>query len=44
MIAAGDRIPKAAVILENRQSAPLDELAEDGPILVFFYLFDWSST
>jgi hypothetical protein len=44
MIGAGGTIPEAVVVLENRQSAPLAELAEDGPILLLFYLFDWSST
>ena len=44
MIEVGDQVPAASV-----QRAPGDEttitgLAVDGPILLVFYLFDWSST
>ena len=44
MLAVGDRIPDATVWLSSREQARLAEVAEDGPILLFFYLFDWSST
>jgi hypothetical protein len=40
----GDRIPEAAVWLSPREQARLPEIAADGPILLLFYLFDWSST
>jgi peroxiredoxin len=44
MLAVGDRIPDARVWLAPRESVSLRELAAEGPILVLFYLFDWSST
>jgi peroxiredoxin len=44
VISAGDRVPDATVWLTSREQARLSEIAEDGPILLFFYLFDWSST
>jgi hypothetical protein len=30
--------------LENGEPAELDELLEGGPVLLLFYLFDWSPT
>ena len=44
MLAVGDRIPEATVWAAPRETLRLDELPEDGPILLVFYLFDWSST
>jgi hypothetical protein len=44
MLAAGDRIPQAAVWLGPRERLTLDEIVEGGPVLLLFYLFDWSST
>jgi peroxiredoxin len=44
MLAVGARVPDASVWLSSREKARLSEIAEDGPILLFFYLFDWSST
>jgi peroxiredoxin len=44
VLAVGDRIPEATVWLSSREQARLTEIAEDGPILLLFYLFDWSST
>ena len=44
MLQPGDRIPEARVWLAPRESLTLDELVEAGPILVLFYLFDWSGT
>jgi hypothetical protein len=44
MLAVGDLVPDATVWLSSREKARLSEIAEDGPILLFFYLFDWSST
>lgn len=29
---------------ENGEAVELDELLADGPILLLFYLFDWSPT
>ena len=44
MLAVGDRIPEARVWTTPRENANLAELVADGPILLLFYLFDWSST
>jgi hypothetical protein len=44
MLAVGDRIPEALVWTTPQESATLAEIAADGPILLLFYLFDWSST
>lgn len=44
MLAAGDRIPEAQVWLAPRESLSLHHLVEEGPVLLFFYLFDWSGT
>jgi hypothetical protein len=37
-------LPEATVWLESREPATLRELVAEGPILLLFYLFDWSST
>ena len=34
----------STVWLESRDTVTLRELVADGPILLVFYLFDWSST
>jgi hypothetical protein len=39
-----DPIPEAKVWLAPRESLSLGELVEDGPVLLLFYLFDWSGT
>ncbi|HZQ88843.1 MAG TPA: hypothetical protein VFA42_02445 [Gaiellaceae bacterium] len=44
MLAVGERIPDARVWTTPQESATLDQLLEGGPILLLFYLFDWSST
>jgi hypothetical protein len=44
VLAIGDRIPEATFWITPRESASLAELVADGPALLFFYLFDWSST
>jgi hypothetical protein len=45
MIAAGERLPSARVWLEpSTDGMQLDELTADGPFLLLFYYFDWSST
>ena len=43
MLQAGDRVPEATVWLAPREPVTIGELAAV-PILLFFYLFDWSST
>ena len=44
MLAVGDRIPDARVWTTPRESATVEQLVTEGPILLIFYLFDWSST
>ena len=44
MLAVDDRIPDARVWTTPQESATLREIVAGGPILLLFYLFDWSST
>ena len=44
MLAVGDRIPDARVWTTPQEDAKLADIVRDGPILLLFYLFDWSST
>jgi hypothetical protein len=44
MLSAGDRIPDAQVFLGPNEPLTMLQLVEDGPKLLAFYLFDWSST
>jgi hypothetical protein len=44
MLAAGDSLPEATVFLGPNEPVTMAELVEDGPKLLVFYLFDWSST
>ena len=44
MLTTGDRIPDARVWTTPQESAMLHEIVAEGPILLLFYLFDWSST
>jgi hypothetical protein len=44
VLAAGDTLPDATVFLGPGEPLTLRELVEDGPKLLVFYLFDWSST
>jgi peroxiredoxin len=44
MLGVGERIPEATVVLEDRKSVALWDLLARGPMLLVFYLFDWSST
>ena len=44
MLQAGDRVPNVTVFLGPGEPVTMDELVEDGPKLLLFYLFDWSST
>jgi hypothetical protein len=37
-------LPDATVWLESRDRTTLRELVAEGPVLLLFYLFDWSST
>jgi hypothetical protein len=44
MLAAGDPVPAATVHVTPQATGTIQELVADGPILLLFYLFDWSST
>ena len=44
MLEVGDRIPDAQIWLAPRESISLRDLVEEGPVLLLFYLFDWSGT
>ena len=44
MLGVGDKLPDATVLLGPNEPLTLVELVEDGPKLLVFYLFDWSST
>jgi peroxiredoxin len=44
MLQSGDRIPDARVWTSTQEDRTLLELAREGPLLLLFYLFDWSST
>jgi hypothetical protein len=44
MLSVDDRIPQATVWVGPRERHTIDEIVEDGPVLLLFYLFDWSST
>jgi len=44
VIGVGERIPDARVWTTPQESATLREIVGDGPMLLLFYLFDWSST
>jgi hypothetical protein len=44
VLASGDRIPDARVWTTPQENATIAEIVSDGPILLLFYLFDWSST
>jgi len=44
VVEVGERLPDAAVWLEDRERASLRDVAAGKSILLLFYLFDWSST
>jgi peroxiredoxin len=44
MLGPGDPIPDVQVWTTPNEHASLREIAAEGPILLLFYLFDWSST
>ena len=44
MLQVGDIAPAATVYLGPGEAITVAELVEDGPKLLVFYLFDWSST
>jgi hypothetical protein len=44
VLQAGDSVPEATVYLGPGEAVTMADLFEDGPKLLVFYLFDWSST
>ena len=44
MLTVGDRIPEALVWTTPQETATIEQLVSEGPILLLFYLFDWSAT
>jgi len=45
MLAVGDSVPlDATVWLGPNERVSLAEVVESGPVLLLFYLFDWSAT
>jgi peroxiredoxin len=44
VLRVGERVPHATVWLSTNETVSIDELAAEGPFLLLFYLFDWSST
>jgi hypothetical protein len=44
VLAVGEQIPDVLVWMAPRERVSLRELAADRPLLLLFYLFDWSST
>jgi hypothetical protein len=45
MLRAGDAVPlEATVWLGPNDPVTFGHIVEDGPVLLLFYLFDWTST
>jgi hypothetical protein len=44
MLTVGDRIPEARVWTTPQERATVEEIVAEGPVLLLFYLFDWSAT
>jgi hypothetical protein len=45
MLTAGDNAPLEAVVWTTpRETASIGDLLHDRPVLLLFYLFDWSTT
>ena len=45
MLEVGERIPMdASVWLHPNEKHTFAEMVADGPVLLLFYLFDWTST
>ena len=44
MLETGQRLPAARVATAPNEWTTIEEVAADGPLLLLFYLFDWSST
>ena len=44
MLEPGDRLPEATLFRNPGEPVSVRDLPADGPVLLVFYLFDWSST
>jgi peroxiredoxin len=44
VLAPGEQIPDVQVWMGPQEPVSLRELAAEKPLLLLFYLFDWSST
>jgi hypothetical protein len=44
MLARGDAAPDATVWLAPQEQTTIRTLAGERPLLILFYLFDWSAT
>lgn len=44
MLAIGEQFPDVQVWMGPREPVSLRGLAAEGPLLLLFYLFDWSAT
>jgi hypothetical protein len=44
MLVVGQQFPDARVWMGPREPVSLRELATERPLLLLFYLFDWSAT
>jgi hypothetical protein len=44
MLAVGDQIPDVCLWVSPQEQVSLREAAAEKPLLLLFYLFDWSST
>jgi hypothetical protein len=44
MLAVGEHIPDVQVWIGPRDPVNLPELAAEKPLLLVFYIFDWSAT
>jgi peroxiredoxin len=44
MLAVGDQIPDIHLWMGPQEQVSLRDLAAEKPLLLLFYLFDWSST
>ena len=43
-LAVGDPVPDARIWLGPQEPVQLHDVLSEGPVLLLFYLFDWSST
>ena len=44
MLAVGEQIPDVQVWMGPRERVKLSELARERPLVLLFYIFDWSAT